>query len=355
MVETPIFYRDKPVFGFDLGFNSVKIMQIDTTGKSHRVQGYGFTSFDSKAVKNGVIINPEAIAKETYDLMTKRLIGSIDTKRVCAAIPASRSFNRVLSLPMMQKSELKDAVQLEAEQYIPVPTEDLYIDYQVVESDKEKGMEVLVVAAPRDVINSYATLFDLLGLETSVLETSINASTRLVMHAERTDIPTLIVDFGSVSTDLSIFDSVLRVTGTVGDGGDTMTKAIADELSVTPRQAQTIKTKYGLAPSKRQAEIRKAAEPMLDKMVSEVKKMVRFYQERSGEDKTLEQVIILGGGANMPGMADYLTDKIRLPVRMCNPWLNLNFDGIQPPHESEKTLYATAAGLALVTPKEITT
>ena len=86
-------------------------------------------------------------------------------------------------------------------------------------------------------------------------------------------------------------------------------------------------------------------------MVTEIKKMVRYYQERTGEDRKLEQVIILGGGANMPGLADYLTDKIRLPTRMCNPWLNLSFGDLQPPHELEKTLYATAAGLALIEPK----
>jgi type IV pilus assembly protein PilM len=81
--------------------------------------------------------------------------------------------------------------------------------------------------------------------------------------------------------------------------------------------------------------------------------MDRFYQDRSSSHKKIEQVIILGGGANMPGLADYLTDQIRIPARMCNPWLNLKFGKLQPPHQLEKTLYATAAGLALITPKEI--
>ncbi len=354
MAEIPIFYRDRPVFGFDIGFNSVKIMQIDTSGKQHTVTGYGVTNFNRKAVKNGVIVDPELIAKEVYELVTKHIVGSIDTKRVTAAIPVSRSFNRVLTLPQMPKSDLAEAVLLEAEQYIPIPLDELYLDYEIAEINaEEKQMEVLVVAAPKNIVDSYSSLFDLLGLELGVLETSISASTRLVAHSERTDIPTLIIDFGSVSTDLSIFDSVLRVTGTVTEGGDTITKSIADNLGVTPRQAQTVKTKYGLNPSKKQKEIRSAVEPMLDKMVAEIKKMVRFYQERSGADKKLEQVIILGGGANMPGLADYLTDKIRIPTRMCNPWINLDFGDLQPPHELERTLYATAAGLSLIGPKEI--
>ena len=248
---------------------------------------------------------------------------------------------------------MEDAIKAEAEQYIPVAIDKLYIDYDITQGPDQDNYEVLIVAAPKNIVDSYLVLFELLGLEVALMETSISAATRLVMHAEQTDLPTLIIDFGSISTDLSIFDTTLRVTGTVSEGGDTITKAIADELKVTIKQAQTIKTKHGLGPGKRQAQIRKALEPLLNKMVIEIKKMVRFYQDRSGVEKKLEQVIILGGGANMPGLADYLTDKIRIPTRTCNPWLNLDFGDLQPPHQLEKTLYATSAGLGLVLPEDI--
>jgi len=352
-MKSSIFYRDKSVFGFDIGYNSVKVMQIDTSSKIHKVVGYAYTSFSDKAIKNGVIVDPEAIAKEVYPLFTRHMIGTIDTKRVVAALPVSKTFNRVLSLPKMPMDDLEEAIKVEAEQYIPVPIDKLYIDYDINESNELDNYEILIVAAPKNIVDSYLVLFELLGLEVALLETSISAATRLVMHAEQTDLPTLIIDFGSVSTDLSIFDSTLRVTGTVSEGGDTITKAIADELKVTLKQAQVIKTKHGLGPGKRQAQIRKALEPLLSKLVIETKKMVRFYQDRSGVDKKLEQVIILGGGANMPGLADYLTDKIRIPARTCNPWLNLDFGDLQPPHQLEKTLYATSAGLGLVQSKEI--
>lgn len=351
MSEPSLFYLEKPVFGFDLGFNSIKLMQIDTSQKQHMVSGYGYGSFDNKAVRNGVIVDPEAIAKVVYKIITKDIVGTIDSRRIAASLPASRTFSRVLTLPAMAKSDMDEAVRLEAEQYIPVPADELYIDYEVAEQ-RAKESEVLVVATPKKIVDSYLVLFDLLGLEPVLMETTISASTRLVMHAEDTDLPTLIVDFGSVSTDLSISDTVLRITGTVNEGGDTVSKGIAKKLGVTPRQAQTIKTKYGLGASKRQKDISTAVTPMLDKMVTEMKKMVRFYQERSETEKKLEQVIILGGGANMPGLADYLTDKIRIPTRVCNPWINLEFGKIQPPHLLEKTLYATASGLSLANPKE---
>lgn len=355
MVKTPIVYRDKPVFGFDLGFDSIKVMQIDPEAKRQpRVLGYGYSEFNPKAMQNGVIVDPEEIAKSAYKLLTKELIGSIDTRRIVSSIPVSKSYNRILTLPIMPEGEIKEAVKLEAEQYIPVSIDDLYIDYQVGEKHDNK-MDVLVVAAPSRIIDSYLQLFDLLGLDVSVVETSINASTRLVMHTEATDVPTLIIDFGSISTDISIFDTVLRLTGTVGTGGDQITDAIASKLNISQSQAHTIKTKYGIASSKKQRQIVEAVSPLLDKIVTEVKKMDKFYQDRTVGDKSkkIEQVIILGGGANMPGLSDYLTDKIRIATRTCNPWLNLDFGDLQPPHQLEKTLYATSAGLSLLTPKEI--
>jgi type IV pilus assembly protein PilM len=352
-MKSSIFYNDKPIFGFDIGYDSVKVMQIDTSTPKHKVLGYSFTSFTEKAIKNGVIVDPEAIAKEVYPLFTRHMIGSINTNRVAVALPISKTFNRVLTLPKMPINDLESAIKAEAEQYIPVSVEQLYIDYDITEGSTKDTNEILIVAAPKDIVDSYLTLFDMLGLEVALLETSISAATRLVMQAEQNDVPTLIIDFGSVSTDLSIFDSTLRVTGTVSEGGDTITKAIADKLVVTMHQAQTIKTKHGLGAGKRQAQIKKALEPLLNKMVIEIKKMVRFYQERSGVDKKLEQVIILGGGANMPGFADYITDKVRIPARTCNPWLNLDFGDLQPPHQLEKTLYATSAGLAIVDPRSI--
>ena len=354
LTRKPLLYKDKPVFGLDIGFSSIKVMEVDQSGEKPLITGYGYSPYDSKCMQDGVIVDHESLAKSVYELVSKNLVGKLTTRRIVGAVPVGRSFNRILTLPTMSKSDMDEAIRLEAEQYIPVPIEDLYIDYQIGEQ-KDEVTEVLVVAAPRVAVDSYLTLYNILGLQYAAMETSINAGTRLVMHAENTDVPTLIIDFGSKSTDLSIFDKVLRVTGTVGSGGDHMTEAIAKSLGVTTQQAHTIKTTHFIAASKKQKQVIESVQPILDKLVIEIKKMDRFYQDRSGggTDKKIEQVIILGGGANMPGLADYLTDKIRIATRMCNPWLNLSFGSIQPPHQLEKTLYATAAGLALVEPKEI--
>ena len=346
------FYHDKPVFGLDIGFSSLKVLQITTNKRKQEVTGYGVTRFDSNAIKNGVIEDPEAIAKSALDLFKHNLIGDISTHRVAVAIPSARTFTRVVNLPPMKNKDIDEAVRLEAEQYIPLPLDQLYLDYEVI-NQNDKGTELLAVAVPKGITDSYMALIDLLGLEAIALEPTISAAGRLFTQTEISDAPTVLIDFGSVSADLTVYDNTLIVTGTVQGGGDDFTDSISKRLGVTKQEANVIKTKYGLGVSKKQSEITEALAPTLKELVKEIRRMIRYYEERSGNSKKISQIVTMGGGANMPGLSGYLTDTLRLPVRMCDPWEHLKFGKLQPPNLAEKSMYVTVAGLALMNPKEV--
>lgn len=345
-------YKDKPMFGLDIGSSTIKIMQIDKNNSGFFIKGYGACEFEPKCLDNGVIIDLELMAKAVKGLFDNNLIGKITTKRVAISLPSSRTYSRVLTLPKLTKKEMDEAIKLEAEQYIPVPLDELYIDYEQISSGKENN-DYFLVAMPKTIVDSYMKLADVLGLEVAVLETSMNASSRLVSQAEEITTPTLFVDFGSVSADLTVYDNQPIVTGTVPGGGNTFTQIIANKLSVNERVATTIKSKYGLGVSKKQKEISEALKPSLASLSKEIKKMLRYYEDKTGGKGKIKQIISLGGGANMPGLSDYLTADLRMPTRMCHPWTHISFGKLQPTSESEKTMYVTVAGLALIQPKEV--
>lgn len=348
------FYHDKPIFGLDIGFNSLKVMQIDASRKKQVITGYGVTTFEPGALAEGVIKDPEAIAKAAHTLFDKHLIGDITTRRVNVAIPASRTFARVMILPKLKENDLHEAVRLEAEQYIPVPVDDLYMDYSVIREKKDE-IELLAVAAPKKIVDSYLTLTEIMGLEAVSFEPTNEAGSRLFIQAENSDVPTVLIDFGSLSADITIYDKGLIVTGTAPGGGDNFTNNIAKTLGVTRQEAHIIKTKYGLGVSKKQKEIVAGLSPSLDQMLKEIRRMIRYYEERSGTERKINQIVTMGGGANMPGLSEYMTNQLRLPVRMCDPWQHLDFSGLQPPNTVEKSMYITVAGLALARPKELFT
>lgn len=348
-----LFYKDKPLFGLDIGSNSIKAMQITRDGKHVSINGYGVIHFDNIPAKDGVISDFEPLAKSMLELFDKKINGKISTRRVAATIPASNAYSRVMRLPAtLSKKELYDAVRFEAEQYIPVPIDDLYIDYSVT-GLREENKEVLVVAVQKKIIDSYMHFFELVGLEVCAIETTISAASRLTALTENTNTPSILIDLGSLSVDLTIYDNFLVVNGTVPGGGDDFTQRISEKLNVTLLEAETIKMNYGLSISKKQAEIRDALNSQLDQLMKEIRRVMRYYEERAEGKSKIGQIITMGGGANMPGLTDYLTDNLRIPTRMCNFWGTFNLHKLEPPSEGERSVYVTVAGAALINPHEV--
>jgi type IV pilus assembly protein PilM len=346
------FFKDRPTFGLDIGHGSLKVMQIDTSGHKPHMVGYGTASFSADAIQDGVIVDHETIAKATLRLFQSSLIGDITTNRVVIAIPSYRTFTRSSTLPPLKDSELKEAVELDAEQYIPLPLEDLYMDYSVTGQTKEKT-DLFVAAVPRSIVDSQLQLMQILGLETVGVQTTIDAASTLFSHDKQHDVPAVLIDFGSLSADITIYDKQTLVTGTVTGGGASFTDLIRDALHVGQAEAQIIKTKYGLGPSRKQAEIVAAIEPLLKELVKEIRRMIRYYEERYGSKRTISQVITMGGGANMPGLSEYITNGLRIATRACDPWTYVDARGLQAPPTADKPMFATAMGLSLITSPEL--
>ncbi|MCA9349166.1 type IV pilus assembly protein PilM [Candidatus Saccharibacteria bacterium] len=352
-----LLYTDRQVFGFDIGRSTIKIVQIDPPGNKNKkgiVRAYGNTTFDPKAIEKGVITDPAIVVKAAHDLVSNGLVGKLTTRHVALSLPNSHSFSRIINLESMDEESTAAAVRAEIAQSIPMPITDLYYDYEATPLGDSGSNEVLIVASPKTIVDSYMKVVEALGLIPAVIEPNINSVTRMVVSSEVHDEVSLIIDLGSDASDLSVYDGkFVRATGTAECGGEKMSENIASALGISLQQAHSIKTRYGLDVSKRQKEILSALEPELSKLVGEIHKVMRYYNDRADEGKQIGQIILLGGGANLPGLSSYLTDKTRIPTRLNAPWNKLTFGKLQPTHELETTIYTTAGGLSLVSVEDI--
>jgi type IV pilus assembly protein PilM len=346
------FFDDKPLFGLDIGHNMVRVMQLDMNSRLPKLIGYGSVVFDMSAIEDGVIVKPELIAKSIQALFSKELIGDISTKRVAVSLPAGKAYTHAVQLPKMSAKDLAGAVQSEAEQYLPQGTDNQYIDFSKIRDDDD-GIEVLIVSVPKPIVDSYLLFTQLIGLEAVLFETAIGASAKLFALDKQSDIPSVLVDFGASSTDLTVYNHGLVVTGTVPYGGDNVTETISQALHISAREAIMIKSKYGLSASDVQNQVRNALRPSLELLLKEIRRTVRYYEQRYTKEPPIGQVITMGGGANMPGLADYLTDQLRLPVRSIDLSSHIDFRHLHHFYSADRMSYITAAGLAVVNPKEI--
>lgn len=344
-------YSDSPSFGIDIGHSTVKIMQLGKMTDRYIMKAYGNAQLDKNSIDKGEIVDHESIARTLKNLLTSQLVGKISVNKIAFSVPNEYSFSRVLTVPSMSHKELISVINTELEQSMPIKSEDLYYDYDTVSVNGD--IEIQLVAAPKIIIDSYVSLSQLLGLEVAFVETNISAVTRAVKNTEITQgVVSLIIDMGSSAADLTLYDGVeIRITSTANCGGEAITKSIAEELGINAVQAHILKTKYGIDPSKRQREITKAVAKVLENLFTEINKVNKYIVERPN-GRPIDQIIIVGGGSNIPGISSYITESLKIPTRVCNVWKDIDFGVLPKPENAEKTIYTTAIGLAMGSEKE---
>ncbi len=346
------FFEDKPLFGLDIGHDTVRVMQFDMGHRMPKLLGYGSMPFDPTAIENGVIVKPEILAKAVLKLFHEKMIGEISTKRVALALPASRMFTRAVQLPKMNEKDIHEAVYTEVGQYIPSGVEQMCLDYTKIRED-DVGIELFVVAVPREIVNSYLLMTRMLGLEAILFDTAIGASARMFRYDKLSNIPSVLVDFGAKSADLTVYNHGLVVTGTVAFGGDDITDILSKALHVNASEAIALKSKYGLSKSPIQKQVMTALQPSLDLLLKEIRRTIRYYEQRYDKEPHIDQIITMGGGANMPGLVEYLTEQLRLPARAFSLTTYIDFNHLRPIYRADHMTFVTAAGLAITNPSEV--
>jgi len=346
-----LFYHDKPIIGLDISLTGIKVMAIDP--KKWLVLGYGSIDLDPSKVQKSLESDDPYLTKNISLLLKEKLIGELPSSHVVLGIPTSRTFSRTFGVSTKAESTLADAVEIEVDQYIPVPIASLYVDFEIIERSKEQ-LTVIMSAVPKTLVDRCMTAVKSADLRPIMIEPSINSVARVLESTEEGHLPTLIVDIGPASTDIAVLDrGAIRVNGGLGIGGNTFTLDIAKKLGVTLENAHQLKVLNGLSAGSRQTKIIGALQPSLQRILAETRKVIRYYNERLNDDRKIEQVLVVGGGSNVPGIGDYFTNELVMAARVASPWQKLDFGKLPQPSKQFRPRYITVAGLASVGQKEL--
>lgn len=354
MAKTNLFYREKHAIGLDISQTGIKVMSVDP--KKWLVMGYGSIDLDPAKMQEALESNDDSnsyLAENLTRLFRENIVGELPSNHCVIGIPAGRSFSRTFSLPVDQESSLAEAIEIEVSQYIPIPLAALYVDYQVIERNKET-ITVIMSAVPKTLIDSCMNAAKEADLRPVMIEPSVNAIARLLEKTEEGHLSTLIIDIGQASTDIAVLaNRSIRVSGGVSVGGSTFTLDIARSLNTALDNAHQLKVLNGLSASPRQAKIKRALAPSLSRITNEVRKVIRYYTERVADSQKIEQVLVVGGGSNVPGIGEYFTNELIMPARVASPWQQLDFGNLAQPSKQFRPRYITVAGLASVEEKSL--
>lgn len=332
--------------GLDIGSKTVKIVELSKDGVNFKLDASGVVGYKGNS--------PDRMTEERELTALATIIKNlhkearVSSKNVHIALPEQQVFTRTIKFPLLTDQEIAAAIKWESEQYIPIPISEAIVQHQILErreSGSPPGVTVLLVAAPRGLVEKYVKVVELSGLSVFSVETELMGLARDLAPAKGT---VMIVDFGARSTDIAIAkDGNLAFSRSVPTAGEAFTRAVAQALGIEIQQAEEYKKTYGLAESQLEGKIKSAIDPVFKVIVDEIKKSIRFYQtEEKGEVPS--SIILSGGTSGMPEAVTLLTKYLGLEVVVGNSFGKVAVD----PEVSKSLtpyapLYAVAVGLAL--------
>lgn len=243
---------------------------------------------------------------------------------VYLSLPEEIVSTKVIYLPPLSDAELASAIDWQAEQHIPIPLNQLTLEYQVLYRPPKKAtdqpMRVLLVGTRRNVAELYSDIFLSLGIQPKIMETQAFSIIR-ALGFEESDPTTLIVHIGADNTQLAVVDKteIKLVTNKKG-GGTILTKAIQQAVTnVTLQQAEEYKRTYGLQAEQLQGKIAQILLPALEPLTQEINKTLRYYNNDQPQSP-VTRVVLTGGTAQMPGILSYFTQQTNLEVLLAAPF-----------------------------------
>lgn len=337
----------KSILGLDIGSHSIKLVEIGREGKDHVLLAAGSTLTPPKALASTVPADQEAVAVAIKKLIRE---SGAKSRSVNIALPESQVFTRVIDMPQLSSHELSSAISWEAEQYIPLPLDQVNLDFTVLRDNRETGtgkMEVLLVASPKVLVDKYLTILELAELVPLVAETEIIAASRAINRCAPNVKTLMVVSLGAQTTDMAILRSgTLSFTRSMSAGGEALSRALVSSLDFNPAQAEEYKKTYGVDAGKLEGKILEAVKPVMDTIVSEMKRAIAFYQEKYKNDR-VETILLSGGTARLPGMVVYIAQSIGIEAQLANPWVGIKRESRFALLDSQGPIFSVAVGLAL--------
>lgn len=338
----------KKIFGLDISDHSIEALVLSKSlfGKP-RVESYGRTIIRGEVVKNGVIKNPkklEELIKQTLDSAKPKPINS----SLCIlSLPESQVFSTIFKMPSgLKRKEIQSTIPYKAEEIIPFKSSEIYYDFKSI-TVEDQSQEIFYVAAPVKVVDSYVDVLRKVGIKPVAFDLeSVSLARALISSGENSDGGTLIIDIGSRTTNLNIFDkNGIRQSLTIKIAGDRFTKAIVTNMKLTPKEAAEVKMKNGFDPKKQEGKALLVLQNEFKRIIKEAQSLIEYYKTET--NRPIKKIILAGGSSLLPQVDQYLADNLGTEVVLGNPFLKIVDQKGLVDLKNKAVLYGNVAGAAL--------
>lgn len=342
------FGKDNLFLGIDIGDSSLKMVELKKKGGKIYLSNYAFSENVSELNFNKIEDTnylAQAISKVIKD-------AGFQSRRATVSLPTFSVFSSIISVSVPDKKVLAKVVTDEARKVIPLPLDEMILDWKIIPDEKGKikssgNMQVFLTGSPKKLVQKYIDVFKKANLVLSSLETETFSLVRSLVGDDKT--PMMIVEIGANSTDLSIVrDSIPVLNRSLSVCAATITKMLAEVLGMSFSQAEQFKLdlSFSLNDNAKDDKLPKLVLEAIEPIVTEMKYLRDFYQSQNEEP--LEKVILSGGGALLLNLSDYLSKRLDIKVIIGDPWTRITYpQEIRPVLMENGSKLAVAIGLAM--------
>jgi len=350
----------KSVIGVDIGSSAIKVVQLRRERGRVILETYGAIALGPYAgveVGRATALGAEKITEALKDVIRE---ANVTTQDAAISIPYSASLVSIIKLPATVEKQLAQVVPIEARKYIPVPINEVLLDWFVVSGGAKSGgavadgkIDVLLVAIHNDTIAKFRSIGVEAGLQAAFFEIEVFSAARASL--DHGIAPVAVVDMGAATTKFYVVErGLIHESHIINHGSQDITLTISRALGLTVMQAEERKRKYGLkndlpptpGTTLGPDALRNSIELTLAPLLSELSRTVTAYEQRTNQ--TLGGLVLTGGGATLSGLLEFAKTKIQTELRRADP-----FGKTEAPAFLEAILkeagpeFSVAVGLAL--------
>lgn len=327
-------------FGLDISDRSMELMEIRVFWRP-RIVTYGRIALAPGIIENGKIKNSGEFAAGIMKLLSLAQPRKVSTNKVVISLPESNIFIHNFETPTNEKAEnLEDLILREASSVIPLTPRDSYYDWQIktlsIRRDGKLILHTLYAAVKKETAEEYIRILSELGLEPIIMDIEPASLGRIFL--EKKNYPQIIIDIGADASTINVFNiqRALILSADIPVAGEEFTRLIAAARNIQPAEAEELK--------RTDPDILKLVEPATAKIIAEIKKIIKYCEDKQWV--SAQKIILTGGSALLPGLADYFSKQMNLPVEIGNLFKRVAIAG-QDAQFFSSALFGNVIGLAL--------
>jgi len=307
---------EKKYIGVDISDRSIKVLELN---RDLEVVAYGRKIIPEGVVTGGIIGDQKVFAESLDEILKEtkpnELFSHKDTLEAIVSLPEAKLFVHYLSLPEgLKEKDISEYVRENASKIVPFEFNEVSWAYHVA---NRNGVQYATFAGtPKKVIDNYVEAFKYANINLSSVGGKLFATGRALLEDADFKDSHIVVDIGAVSTNIGIFDidKIANFSIQVPIGGELLTKAIAEELSIDMKTAEELKQKHGLTKDSEDPRIGEIIDRSLKDVMAEIGEARDFFE---GKFKSkFGNVFLTGGAALLPGLIEYVREKAHIETKV---------------------------------------